>query len=219
VEKIYPAIQIYCKTNSNYLFTLTNYTFNISCDTALQGTNAIIEEGTKDFIHQIYYTNYNCSFLDCFKNSEIPLFLVSEKAYSFWMDNLYLFSAISFILFVGLFLLVKKKANAFIILGALFIIPSILLIKIDSLFSLFSNETISKFLNIFFSQSFNIALKTLVIGIVLLILGIIFKIFKIGFFISDLISKITKKQESKKEKPNLKNNNKTAKTSTKAKSK
>jgi hypothetical protein len=83
IKLIYPLIQLYCQNNSNYVFNAEGYTFDISCASVANGEDAVVEEGIKDFISNIYYTTYNCNFLDCASKSPVPLFLVSEKAYNY----------------------------------------------------------------------------------------------------------------------------------------
>jgi hypothetical protein len=198
VEKIYPLIQSYCQNNSNYVFSFGEYALDIPCNSALQGTDAILNEGVKSFIHQVYYKEYNCNFVNCFNNSEIPLFLISEKTHNFLINKFYILLTISFILFILLFFAVNKKSNAFIIGGIFSIILSLLSFKLDYLLSSISNKTISSVLKIFFSQSFYVSLWALIMGVILIVLGIVFKIFNIGFFISNLISKIKEKQPIQK---------------------
>ena len=199
ISKNYPYVQIYCQTHSNYIFNAEGYTFNISCSNALKGENELINEGISSLIHQIYYSQYNCNFLDCFKSNEIPVFLISEKMYNYLAGKSGLFSAVSFVLFILLFLLTKKKINSFIIVGAFFIIPSLAFLKMDVFFNTSSNKMIIQFLELFLSQSFPIALKILIFGIFLVIFGIVFKIFNLGFLISEWISKISEKSSDKKQ--------------------
>ena len=199
ISKNYPYVQIYCQTHSNYIFNAEGYTFNISCSNALKGENELINEGISSLIHQIYYSQYNCNFLDCFKSNEIPVFLISEKMYNYLAGKSGLFSAVSFVLFILLFLLTKKKINSFIIVGAFFIIPSLAFLKMDVFFNTSSNKMIIQFLELFLSQSFPIALKILISGIFLVIFGIVFKIFNLGFLISEWISKMEGKSSDKKQ--------------------
>jgi hypothetical protein len=197
IQEVYPLIKSVCQTNPNYVFSVTNYSIDIPCDVALQGTNAIAKEGAKNIVHQIYYTKYDCNFLDCAKSTQLPLFLLSEKAYNFWKEKFRISLIVSFVLLILLLLLVERKANMPILSGILLAISSLPFIKLDILLNTFSNKMISQFLKIFFSQSFYFSLRALIVGIVLIGLGIIFKIFNIGFFISNLISKIKKPEKGK----------------------
>ncbi len=205
----YPMIQYYCRNYSSYVFNYQGYTFDIPCDVALKGENAIIEEGVKDMIHNVYYTKYDCNFIDCFKKS--PLFLISQTAYDFWTNKFYLSLIVSFVLLILIFLLVEKKTNAFILVGSMLIISSLPFFKIDYLFSLFADKMIFKLLGIFFSQAYYISIKLLIIGAGLLILGIVLDIFKVGFLISNLISKIKGEKEEKAGKKSAKKPSKKSK--------
>jgi hypothetical protein len=192
IQEAYPMIQSICQANPNYVFAITNYSINLSCDVVLQGTDAIIIEGTKEVIHQIYYANYDCDFLNCIKSTQVPLFLLSEKAYNFWTDKFRISLAVSFVLLVILLFLVKKKENMPLLSGILLSVSSLPFIKLDVLLNTFSDKIVSQFLKVFFSQAFYFSLRALIVGLVLIGLGVIFRIFDIGFFISNLISKIKK---------------------------
>jgi hypothetical protein len=227
----YNLIQLYCKNNSDldFVFSAQGYTFDIPCSVALEGENAILEEGAKDLIHNVYYKQYDCNFLDCFGKSPIPLFLVSEKTYNFLTSKLYWLLTVSLVLLGLSFLLIEKKTNLPILAGSLLIISSLPFFKLDYFFSLFSEKIIFKFLRVFFSQAYFVSIRTLIAGIVLLVAGIILDIFKIGFKISNFISKIKKKKEEivkdrqdKKDKKKIKDkeaDKKTDKKSSKNKSK
>jgi hypothetical protein len=197
IQEVYPLIQSVCQTNPNYVFNVANYSIDIPCNVALQGPNAIAKEGAKNFIHQIYYANYDCDFLNCAKSTQLPLFLLSEKAYNFWTDKFRISLAVSFVLLVTLLFLVKKKENMPLLSGILLSVSSMPFIKLDVLLNTFSNKMISQFLKVFFSQAFYFSLRVLIVGLVLIGLGIIFRIFDIGFFISNLISKIKKSDSTK----------------------
>ena len=199
IENQYPLIDLYCKENADYVFSYEEFTIDVPCSVALQGTDAILDEGIRDVVHSIYYKEYDCSFLDCFKNSEIPLFLVSQKSYNFITSELYLLLAISLILLVAMFFLYEKKTNMLIVTGILLMISSLLFIKLDALLLVISNKTISKILGIFFSKAYFLALRVLIAGIIVIIIGMILKIFKAGFFIHNTISKLKKKKEIKPE--------------------
>ncbi len=207
IQKVYPIIQLYCQNYSNYVFSLEGYTVDIPCDVALQGDDAVIEEGIKDMVHEIYYTEYDCDFLNCFnemyidsKGKVTPFFLISEKAYDFWNNKFHISLIASLVLLALVFLLIEKKTTMPLLIGSLLIISSLPFIKLDVLLSLFSDKTSVKLLSIFFSQAYFIAVKILIAGIILLAIGIILKIFKVGFSISDFISKIKEKIQEGREK-------------------
>ncbi len=210
VSAIIPVMQLYCENNTEaeYVFSEAGYTMSIPCSDVSQGENAIINGMIRNLVDVVYYTNYeNCNFWDCGGDSELPLFLISEKAQIYWTSKFYLLLGVSLVLILASFLLIGKKTTTPILVGVLLIVVSIPFLNLTSLFSLFSDPMVSQLLNIFFSQSFNVSLKLLIWGIALILLGVVFKIFKIGFFISELLSKFQKSKEktssetsSKKEK-------------------
>lgn len=193
-----PIMQLYCINNSvsDYVFNTGGYTFDIPCTTVIQGKDAIIDESISDLIHNVYYTKYDCSFIDCVIES--PFALVSEKAYNYLNGKFYFFLLASFLLTAALFFFVEKKTNTFIIAGSMMTISSLIFFKLDSIFALFPEQILFKLLGIFFSESFSFSVKILIAGIVLLIIGIIMKIFKLGFKIEQFISKL---KQAKKVQP------------------
>ena len=211
ITQSYPLIQIYCKNNTDYVFNYQGYIFDIPCSVALQGEDAIIEEMVKDAIHSIYYTEYDCNFVDCFRKYPVPLFLISEKTYNFWTDKMYLFLIASIALFVLMFLLVEKKINTFILSGILLIVSALPFIKLDSILSLLSDKLIFNLLWVFFSQSFYVSIRMIIFGAGFLALGILLDIFKIGFSISNLISKIKGEKKEKASKNSAKKPDKKSK--------
>ncbi len=205
VKEIFPSIQKNCQNSSEYVFSYGENTYDVPCSIALQGEDAIIKETVKDSVRKVYYAEYNCNFLDCMKEMQIPMFLISEKAYIYWSKQTYLFLTISLVLSILLFFFAEKKTNVPIILGSFLIISSLPFIKLESLLALFSDKNpLLQFLKIFFSQVYSVSIRVLIAGIIFLVAGIILKIFKIGFFISNLISKIKKKPEVLKGKQKIK---------------
>lgn len=200
IKQAYPLISFYCQNYSEYIFNYQGYTLDIPCSIVLQGENAIIEEGVKDVVKSVYYAKYECNFLDCPNKSQLPLFLISEKAHDFWENKFYISLVLSFILLILVFLLVEKKTNVPILIGSLLVVSSLLFIKLDSLFALFSDKIIFKILGFFLSETYFVSLKILIAGIILVVAGIILKIFKVGFFISNLISKSKEKPGKKTKK-------------------
>lgn len=197
---VIPVMQSYCGNNTDwdYVFNEAGYTMSIPCSSVSLGTEAIMGEMVKSLVQMIYYTRYdNCNFWDCAGNAgTAPFFLVSERAYNYWNNKFYTLLGISFILFILFFLLIEKKTNAPILAGGFMTVSAIPFLKLDLLFGLFSNETLSKLLNIFFSQAPNVSLKLIIVGVLLIIAGIVLKIFKIGFSIEKFFSRF-KKPETK----------------------
>lgn len=195
LNEILPMMKTYCNTSSEYVFSFGNYTITIPCEIISRGSSAIINYSSEEVIKQIYYKDYNCSFLDCFnKQQGLPLFLISETTRVFLINKFYILLASSIALFILIFLLVKKKSNAGILSG-ISIIFAVLPLKILSglLPNLFKNlGDFSGIFNVFFSTANFVFVRGIILGSLLILLGIIFKIFGIEMKIYDFISKFKK---------------------------
>lgn len=202
-------MQVYCfqKTNSSYSFNLGNYTLDVPCKENLT-VDYILEEGIKNLEEDIYFNEYNCSFIDCFKENELPLFLVSYKTYSFLYKYFYLSLILSFLLALGLFFLLEKKSNLLLLLGVLLIIPSFLSASLRKIPSFFHEPLISQVLNVLLSNSYFLSIKLIVFSVMLIVFWVIFKIFKLGILFSNFISKNKKagKEETSSNSLSKKNN-------------
>ncbi|MEK6913410.1 MAG: hypothetical protein AABW47_01935 [Nanoarchaeota archaeon] len=199
VDTALPFIQIYCQTNSEYVFNAQGYTFTIPCNITSGGREGIIDNGVDYLIKGIYYKEYDCEFIDCFSKNEIPTFIFSMKSYVFLNNLFYIFLFASFLLLVLTFFLIKKKTNVPILVGSLLIASSFPLFKISNLINFIPNETAVKIIGLFFSSAPSISIKVLIAGIILLVAGIILRIFKAGVSISNIFSKF-KKPETKETK-------------------
>ncbi|VVB84113.1 Uncharacterised protein [uncultured archaeon] len=175
-DDAYPFIQIYCKNNSNYIIRTGGYNLTISCTYALQGKDAIIDEAIKGLIHEVYYRQYDCDFIHCFKQNELPLFVISEKSHIFWENAFYISVLACLILLAGAFFLIKNKRNFLILTGVLMTLISLPFFKINSLISFISDKTIFKIVSVFFSGTKTASLLFLILGIALIIFGIVLRI-------------------------------------------
>lgn len=223
--KIYPAMQSYCKNNSEYVTKFGDYTFIIPCETVSQGLNVVINEALESIVEDIYYKEYDCRFLSCFKRNELPLFLISEKARAYWGTNFYIFLGLSAALAALMFIFAAKKANMLLVSGIILISSSILILKLGDILTSFKG--LEKYVGIFFTASYSVFLGMLILGILILVAGVILKIFGIGLKISGLVSKVKSvkeevseekkeekgKEKQKKEKSAEKNEEKPAKAS------
>ena len=194
----YEVMQEYCENNSEYVFSYEGQTFAISCDTILQGPEALISQGTGDAVEEIYYQEYDCGFWDCLE--ENPLFLISEKARDYWKSKFYLALIVSIVLISLAFFLVEHKQNFPIIVGGLLIVSALPFMKLRVFFS-FLDETYLQFLTIFISKADIVFLGGIILGFVLLGAGIVLHFVNLGDFIAEKIDKGRgKKKEKTKEK-------------------
>ncbi len=194
-------MEIYCNQSKNdsYSFSLLNYSLNVPCKENLS-VDYILEEGIMDLEKEIYFKEYECGFIDCFEKEDLPFFLVSQKTYSLLNRYFYLSLLISLAIVLGLFFVLEKKSNLFILSGVLLIIPSLMFNYLSKIHSFFKEPIISQIIKILFINSSSISLKFIIFSITLIVLGIIFKIFKIGFLISNLFNKFKRDSPDKEKK-------------------
>jgi hypothetical protein len=217
VQEAGPLIQEYCKNNSEYVFSQGDQVFVIPCKIVNQGNEAIVNYILNDSItgvvNEYYYKDYNCTFVKCIKNGEVTS-LISKQARDYWISKFYMFFIISIAFIVLLFLLIEKKNNWFFLIGSLFVIDSLLISKLGkigtwiakvfltSVKEIFSGETpqdvITQIVSLFFVESRTVFYLMLGIGIILLVLGVVFDLFKIGFKINKIFEK-SKEEDAKKE--------------------
>ena len=203
IESLMPMIETYCAGKEEYVFVYEGESITIPCDVLVQGPAAVISEGVDSLIEQYYYQEYNCNFWDCFGESDIPLFLISEKAQDYWQGKFRLV-LLAFFVLVGLaFLLFEKKTNFFIFVGGLSIVGALPLLKVGTITSRLTSsvgnlgEYASDLVLIFFNQSQNVFIRIVLFGGVLLVVGIVLKIFKIGFSIANFFGKFKGKGSKK----------------------
>lgn len=194
IRENYGVMQSYCEDNSEYVFSYEGQTIIISCDTILQGPEAVINQGIEDIIEQIYYGEYDCGFWDCLE--ENPFFLISEKSHDYWQGKFY-FALISALILIALsFFLSQHKQNWPILVGSLLVVSSLPFMKLKFFFS-FLDETYLQFLTIFISKAPIVFLGAFILGLVLLGTGIVLHFVNLGNFIAE---KIDKGRGKKKEK-------------------
>lgn len=223
IEESLPLMQAYCEnTNkSSYEFQQNGYNFNLTCDTINQGTDTIVDSVMNDlvgtFIEETYYKEYNCEFLECIQQQQ-PMVLVSEKAHEYWTKQSKMFLFISLGLAVILFLLTKHKSNFFIISGGLIIGTSIIVSQLPAIASQIASTAMSsavptlqqlgvssdifeKIASSFFSQAGNIYLWFLLMGIGLVAIGILFKVFNLAEKIAKLFRRKNKSNKKSEKEP------------------
>jgi hypothetical protein len=210
LEDEFALMQEYCENDSGSVLLEEGYTVEIPCEVVSQGLDSVINYSVNTLIEEAYYKDYECSFWDCLKEEGIPLFLVSAKAKSYWHSRFYFTLIASLILAFLAFLLIEKKTSFPILLGVFVIVSSLPLLKIEWVGSLFG-DTFGGVVSVFFSQAHSVFWTMLVIGIVLIVLGILLKIFLFDFIkrkfskeeVKDIIQKEVSKAkvEVKKTKP------------------
>lgn len=194
VEEKFDAMEIHCQNNSEYVFSEEGRTFVVSCDVVANGPEAVVDAEINKFVEETYYKDYDCNFWNCFKESELPLFLISAKAKDYWQEKFYFSLIASIVLIILMFFLIEKKTNLPIVVGILLVISSLPFLKLDWFFSLLQASDI---LSTIFNKSHTVFLISLVLGLIFVALWLLLEFFKIGFKISEFFSK--KKSVSEKE--------------------
>jgi hypothetical protein len=166
----------YCSIQSEYKFTYENYSFVIPCNVIEQGKDGIISYAADNFVNQIYYTEYNCEFWQCVKNSTIPLVLISEKARDYWHDKFLLLFGLSIVIFALIFFISKNRSTTVIVTGILLILSALPFRKLHWILT-FIPEKFSGIFSVFFTRAHGIFVIILIIGVVFIAWGILCKIF------------------------------------------
>ena len=213
-------MQAYCANNTEFVLHEGEYTLVLPCDVVNKGSNEVINFGINSIIEQIYYTNYDCGFWNCLKETKTSFVLFSEKARSYWNSKFYIFLLTSIGLSTLIFFLSQRKHSAFLITGALLVISVLPLIKINLLLSSsIIPASLVEVIKSFFTKSYNVFLILLMVGILIFLFGISLHFFGLGNRMSKWFSKnkenvskedvkeIVKQEIQSKENPkkNLKN--------------
>lgn len=198
IKNNYESILLYC-ANFNEPFKIEEYNLTIPCEIINEGQEKTIEYGINQFIDNIYYKEYNCTFIECVKNPETTTVIISETAKNYWNDKFNLAFLITIILAILLFIIIEGKASFFIVAGILTILSALPFGKINWALNFFNDKLIAEIFSVFFTKSYNVFLLMAIIGTAILILGIIFKVLGIGISFSKSLGKIFSKQEKEEE--------------------
>lgn len=198
-----------CLNSSEIVFEYEGEAKNISCSLITQGPEAIKEKVIEDMVEEIYYKEYNCNLLDCNSDGKNPFFLVSEHTKNYFGSWLVKSFILSIVLFVLLLFIVESISNGFLIAGILVLVSGVFM-RVSTgaiLKMIFSPITqglgidILKVFGFLLNSLGSVFIKTLILGIALIVLGILWKIFALGFKIKGFFDKFSsnKKEDKKKE--------------------
>lgn len=176
-EEVFDLAKAYCVNSTDYVFSREGYTIEIPCDVVVEGKESFINKTVENIVYEIYYKDYDCNFWSCFSTEENMLFLVSEKTKDYWKGILYWAFLVSLILTVLIFLVVEQKQNFPIVVGVLVFISSLPFMKADSFISFLAGD-FSKFVMPFIGNIKNVFWFSLVIGLLFIIAGIVWRFWK-----------------------------------------
>jgi len=180
----YNLMLINCQNEELFNLSEQGLNLEIPCQIIKQGPEKVLEYGVQKSIKNIYYKDYNCEYWDCIKNTDTVFVLISETARDYWKSKFYLTLISSIILFTLLVIFIESKKSALTITGALMIVSSIPFRKIDWLFTLLPEGKLTEIFSLFFTRSYNVFLTMLIIGSIILLVGLAFEFFNIGFKIN-----------------------------------
>lgn len=184
----YPEMVLYCETYSDYVVSFEGQTITIPCSVIMVGEDQVFDSGVDYLVETIYFTQYDCSFWDCFSEDEVPFFLVSAKAQQYWYTNFnYVLLVIGILAILG-FLLSEKKSNFFLLVSVLVILAALPFAKFNWFIGMFGDEA-QGLLSVFFSKAYTVFISGLILGGILLVIGVILKFFKVGFKIQSIFAK------------------------------
>lgn len=167
----------YCMADSQYTLSYENYNLVVPCEVIEQGEDSIVNYVSDNLVDQVYYTEYECEFWDCVRNSQMPLVLISEKAKEYWNGKFLLLSGLSLLLFFVIFLIAKKRPAKFITAGVLIILAAFPFRNLDWISRFVSQWKFSGILSVFFTQAHTVFLLMIVFGVLFIVLGILCLIF------------------------------------------
>lgn len=186
----YALIADQCSNKTEVVFGEGPEALIVSCEVVLQGPDAIFDDMVMTTVDRTYYAEYDCNFLDCFdKYSGEPYFLVSDHSHDYFSSKKFLFLVITLILFACAVFLSEVKSSGFILGGVLLIIASLPFAKLEWFLSLFAAVEMLQFFSFMFMKASSVFWSSLFIGLFLIIVGVVWKLFATGFKINSLIEK------------------------------
>ena len=213
-QEILPASLLLCQMRDEISQNFEGYVVLLPCSVVREGYDSVMDYVLDYLVYDLYYKEYSCKFTECFENSEIPLFLVSDYAHKFW-KSLFLKSLIlSLFLFGLIILLIKNKFNFLVLLGSLIVPVSLIILALNRIgmfvariilspiYSVLSdghsNVLISQIVAIFFSESLRVFLWMFISGLVFIVLGIALKTVYSKFYQENSQDKKEEKLSSEK---------------------
>ena len=183
----FPLMQAGCITMNSYNFTIESMDFEISCEVIEKGVDEVYYYSLGEFVMSSYYTEYDCSLLKCLEETKSPGFLISEKTRNYAVGKLSFLIFVILILSGLMFLLSENRTTLPIIVGVFFTLVSLIFMKLDSFLVFIDDKVILGFVAIFFTGAYSVFLRFLFFGGLFIIVGVVLKLFLIGFKIHGIV--------------------------------
>jgi hypothetical protein len=175
LEQIYSQMVIDCESNSHLLIGNSTQNRTIYCEDVSLGTEKIMERLIEEQINSQYDKEYDCNFFDCVKDGNQGAFL-SNHAREYWNGKFWTFLVLSLIcLGLIIFLLTEKYYSGVFLSGVLFVVSSIPLRSMEWIAVLLGGkwiDTVSTFVNIYFSKSYILFWTYIIIAFLLFSISI-----------------------------------------------
>jgi hypothetical protein len=198
LEEYNEELEKFCEEGEEFNLQEFGYNISFSCDDLEEKTvESFVETNIGNFVDELYYKDYGCEFWDCIKGGD-PLFLISENSHDYWKSKLYQSFWIIGILLILVFILVVEKSNTFILSGSLFIGASLPFLGLNKLLEFLLEKEILQFLTIILSKANLVFWISFLIGFVLLVAGISFRIFEVGLKFVSFLQKFKKADSEEK---------------------
>ncbi|MEN7982586.1 MAG: hypothetical protein ABFQ65_04010 [Nanoarchaeota archaeon] len=194
----FPLMQEGCLELSTYTFNMEYGVFEISCEVIDLGIDEAYYYSLEEFVMGGYYNDYDCSLFECWEETKNPSFLVSDKTRNYAVNKLYFLIFVSLILISLMFLLIEKRSNLPFVVGSLLVVASLPFMKLDSALSFIDDKLIVGFVSVFLTKTYSVFVRLMSIGIGILTVGIILKLFLIGFRINAFVGWVKKKMKERK---------------------
>jgi hypothetical protein len=196
-EETKAYMKSYCLVNNEYNFTYEKYIITIPCNVVAKGTDSMINYGIANLMDSVYYDKYDCEFWTCVKDSQVPLVLFSEKAMDYWRSKFILLALISFALFALTFLISTKKSVTLIVTGILLILSSLPFRSLNWALKVIPKQ-FSGIFSVFFTRAHSVFLIILIIGIIFIGIGFVFRFFGWSLSFGNFLAKESDKEEISK---------------------
>lgn len=187
------AMPDYCEEYDEYVFVFEDYVITLSCSSMEEGRDAVISEAVDSFVESAYYNDYDCGFWNCFRETGLPFFLISEKSKDYWQEKFYFFLIFFLVLAVLVFVLVEQKQNTPIVLGSFLVLSSLPLLRLQSFTESVTGKIFAPFIRVFFSRADVVFWTVFLVGLVVFVLGVGLRLWQ-----SDMIKKKFSKTDVKK---------------------
>ncbi|MFW6283577.1 MAG: hypothetical protein ACOC1P_06020, partial [Minisyncoccales bacterium] len=222
VYENYGVFVDYCESHSDFVIEnperfdelkeiqeiIDSDSIEVSCDVVEEEPEEILRDVVGDYFDRIYYKNYDCDFsitslfFDCFTKYKSPFFLISEQAKNYWYNKFVLLLLVNIALAGAMFLFIENRSNWFLVVGIFLIIASLPFLSLKWIMLFLDNQYLEIY-SVLFTQYNETFLISVLAGVLMIALGIGFKFFKLGFYISgkfdNLSKKFSKKRDSEKD--------------------